>query len=141
MDFFGHRPDEAEDDIKIVDHQIENHIDIQAARREYAEAVNFKEQRYGERFFKSGNRRIKTLEMASLQNAAVFLSEAGEAFGAFGSFGNRFFEQDVNARFEQPCSDRFVGNSRSRDNSGIDSADQVVEIFVRALYVGIDNCR
>src|SRR5712692_6038411 len=63
--------DQAEQNVDIVDHQIENDVDIEAPRAENAQPMDFEEQRQPCDFFQRHDSRIEALEMSDLQNAAM----------------------------------------------------------------------
>jgi len=122
-----------------VDHQVENDVDIEAARREDAEAVDFEKQRDGQRFFERGDGWVEALQVSRLQDAAVFLSQPGETFGTLRRFGDRLFDQNIDAGFEQARRDGFVGDGRSRDDSGIDLPKYVIDALMGAFDVRVDD--
>ena len=61
--------------------------------------MNFEEQRHGERLFERCDGGIEALQVSGLQDAAVFLRQAGEAFRTLRRLGDGFFDQDVDACF------------------------------------------
>jgi hypothetical protein len=79
--------------------------------------------------------------VAGLQDAPVFLSQPGETFRALRRFGDRFFDENINAGFEQARSDRFVRNGRRGDDGGIDLTEHVINTRAGAFDVRINNGR
>src|SRR5579864_6899057 len=67
-DFFGRRVRKREHDVDIVNHQIEDDVDVEAARAEFAHAVDFKKQRLGDGGFEREDGGIEALEVADLED-------------------------------------------------------------------------
>ncbi len=61
------RAHQADNDIDVVNHQIQDHIDIGAALDERRQAVTFDELRILDDAFEAANRRIEPFQMADLQ--------------------------------------------------------------------------
>ena len=60
---------EREHDVDIVNHQIEHHVHVQAARAEFAQPVHLEEQGLGDHRLERRYGRIEALQMPDLQNA------------------------------------------------------------------------
>ncbi len=95
---FAHRGvDKAEDDVEIVDHEVEDDIDIERAGREDAEAVRLKKHGLVEVRGDGRDSRVETLEMANLKDAAVCFSQRDESVCFFDGGDERLFHKDVDA--------------------------------------------
>ena len=60
--------------IEVVNHHVVHHVDIQAARRENAQAVDFEKQRPRDDFLHRGDGGIESLDVPDLQDAAGTLA-------------------------------------------------------------------
>jgi len=76
--FFHRRFGEGEDDVEIVNHEIEDDIDIERSRSEHAEAVDFEKHRMREDGKRGADGGIEALEMSDLRDAFVFRGEVDE---------------------------------------------------------------
>jgi len=75
------RIDEGEQNVEVVDHHVVNDVDIEAPRREHAQAVNFEKHRARDDALSRDHRGIETLEMADLQNPVATLRGRDQAVG------------------------------------------------------------
>ena len=110
---------ECKEDFDVVDHQIEHHVDVEAAGREDAEAMDLKEERKCDGFFECGDGRVKSFEMTHLQDALVLGSKAHQMLSAGEIERNWLLYQDVEARFEQFASNLGMGNGWDSNNAGL----------------------
>jgi hypothetical protein len=102
-----------------VDHEIQNDVDVKAARAEQAQAVNFEKERIADDPPESGDRRVEAFKMAYLKDAAVPRCSVDQPLGAGEVRGDRFFDQNVDALLEQRTPNIRVGPSRSRHDCRI----------------------
>ena len=79
----GSRAGQRQHDIHVVDHQVQNHVHIQAARAEDVEPVDLEEQGQGGAALQLDHRRIEALQVAHLQDAAVAFGGLHQAAGGF----------------------------------------------------------
>ena len=90
-----------EHNVEIVNHEVEDDINVERSRREYAEAVNFKKHRtrdYGKSGAYGG---IEALKVSDLHDAAIFLGQADEFVG-FPQRGRQgFFDQHIDPSLHQ----------------------------------------
>jgi len=63
--------DDGEQNVQIVDHQIKDNVNIEAARGENAQAVHFEKERAVDDGLDGNYRGIEALDVADLQNALV----------------------------------------------------------------------
>jgi hypothetical protein len=99
-----------------VNHQVENHVNIQAARAESAEPVNLKKQRppgYGFGGYYSG---IEPLEVPDLQDAATALGKSRHFLRFLHGPRNGLLEENIHIVGESLV--RHFGVARGRNNHG-----------------------
>ena len=101
----GSLPGEREHDVDIVNHQIQHHVHVQAARAEFAQPVHFEEQGLGDHRLERGHRRIESLQMPDLQNASGARGGLDQHAGFVGGARDRFFDQDIHTELHQPAAD------------------------------------
>ncbi|MNC85921.1 hypothetical protein D3C83_15410 [compost metagenome] len=59
--------DEVQDDIDVMDHEIQHHIDVGAARFEGGEPVRLDEQRFVQHFLERKHGRVEALDVPHLE--------------------------------------------------------------------------
>src|SRR5262249_25229031 len=72
---FDRRVHEGQHDVEVVNHQVEDDVDVERARREHAEPVNFEKHGAGDDRKRGANCGIEALEMSDLHDAAGALRE------------------------------------------------------------------
>ena len=97
MNFADGRVGELEDDIEVVDHEVEDDVDIESAWAEDAEAVGLEEHGVVDAGGEGGNGGIEALEVTDLDEALMLIGEADEGIclGEGGSDG--LFDEHVQA--------------------------------------------
>src|SRR6185437_2892895 len=151
-DLVRHLFRKAQDDVKIVDHQVEHNVDIETSRREDTEAVNFEEKRNGKRVLQHCYCRIEALQMSNLEDAPALLGEPGESFAGGRRGGNWLFNQDIDTAVQQTARNGFVSNGRCRHNRGVKTAERLIDAgecarvmivsnLLRSFQIGIDDGR
>src|SRR5579863_2125077 len=83
--FFDRRIYEAEHNVEVVNHQVEDNIDVERARREYAEAMHFEKHGPRNERKRGADRRIEALQVSHLANATETFRKMDEFVG----FGER----------------------------------------------------
>ncbi len=96
---------EREDEIHVVDHQVEHHVDIQAARAEEVHAVDFEEEGQGGALFERHDGGVEALQVAHLQDAAAAGGGIDQAVGGGQVAGDGLLHQHVDAGIEQEAAD------------------------------------
>ena len=122
------RADEVQDDLEVVDHDIEHDADIQAAAGIGREPRGLDEARMGEARLERGEHGIETLDVADLEDDAVFLREVAKFARLLRRFDEGFFHEHVLAVFEQVFGDGEVGDGGRGDGGGIDGVGELLEI-------------
>ena len=133
-----------------MDHEIQHHVHIQAARAEQVHAVNLEEQGQGDALFESQDGGVETLQVAHLKDAPAARGGLDEAVGRGKVPRDGLLHQDVDAGGEKVAADFGVDCGGRGDDGGIDLAGEVARIgeghgliapggFGGAGGVGIDD--
>ena len=69
--FADGRRHQTQNDVEVVNHQVEDDIDIETPGRERGEPVDFEKLRAGRKFARGCNGWVESLDMAYLQDALV----------------------------------------------------------------------
>ena len=112
---------EAEHDVEIVDHEIEDDIDIEGARGEDAEAVRLKEHGSAEVALHGEDGGIEAFEMSGLKDASVTPGEGDELVGLGERSGEGFFDEAVDAGGEKLRGDGAVMDGGHGDDGSVES--------------------
>ena len=91
----------AQNDVEVVHHQVEDHVDVEGARAEDAEPVRLEEHGVVQDGHCGDDGGIETLQMARLQNATVVRGERNEAARFADAGGDRFLDKNVDAGSQQ----------------------------------------
>jgi hypothetical protein len=100
---------EAENDVEVVHHEIEDDVDIEGTRRENAEPMRLKEHGHVDVGAHGKDGRVEALQVADLKDALVTRGQSDERVGFGQRGGDRLFDQDIDAGLEQCAGDRGVG--------------------------------
>ena len=91
----------AQDHVEVVDHQVEDDVDIGAALAERRQAVALDEARPGDDAGQGADRRVEALEVPDLQDAPARVRRIDQRLPLRDRDGHRLFDQDVDALVEQ----------------------------------------
>src|SRR5438067_8149788 len=97
--------EEGEDEVEIVDHQVEEDVDVERASDEDAEALGLDVADVAQQRRHRGDGGVVALDVADLDDAAVFLGEVDEALGVVDGVGDRLLDHDVAAGLDQRGAD------------------------------------
>ena len=100
-DLANWRGGESEHDIKIVNHEVEDHVDVERTRREDGEPVRLKKHGPPDFWLDGKDGGIEALEMAGLQDALAFLRAGDEIVGLRKAGGERLFDEEIESGIEQ----------------------------------------
>ena len=75
------RSDQLLDQVDVVDHQVEDHVDVGAARLERRQAMGLDEQRRAQHVGERHERGVEALEMADLEDPAARRGERDQRVG------------------------------------------------------------
>jgi dienelactone hydrolase len=139
-----------EHDVQVVDHQVQHHVHVQAARAEQTQPVDLEKQGSGLDQVQSRDRRVEAFQMPRLQDAAVTRSRVHQSFTRRIVGGDGLFHHHVDALLQQLAADLGMKGGGSRHHGSIDLAkepfdrrdDGAIEFAGNgfgALSVGIDQ--
>src|SRR5271155_3709054 len=101
LDVRDGRVDEGKKNVQVMNHDVVDDVNVQAARGKNSEAMNFKKHGARNDFADRDDGGIVALEMADLQDAVGALCGGDEAVGFPDRGGHRFFDQHVHAGIEK----------------------------------------
>lgn len=142
--------DEAEDDIEVVDHEVEHHVNIETAGAKHAHTMDFEKEGQGYSLFERDDDRVEAFEVSDLEDAAMLSGGGDEAAGCFERRGDGLFDEYVDAGLEQALTDRLVLGGRGGYDGGIDFARKLQHVAEpqtgrgdvgsgEAIGIGIDD--
>lgn len=132
--------DEPLDQVDIVNHEVENDVDLSAPLLPGRNAVAFNVERPGDIAGKGAIGAGEALDMADLQHPPAPLCESGEGPGAFEIVGERLFNQHVNAGVDQLPSHLEMLRRGHCDTRPRDTADQGAGITGRFGAEFVRHC-
>ena len=112
-----------------MNHQIVDHVHVEAARRKDAQSVHFEKQRPVQDRLNRNHGRIETLDVAHLQDPSVFLCRVEQCICLHETNGHGFLDKHVETHFQKPAAHRCVGDRRDGHASGIRLSAQFIETF------------
>ncbi len=94
--------DQGQDDVQVVDHQVQDHVDVQRAGRERAQALDLDELGLGDHGLDRLDGRIEALQVPDLEDQPVLgLGLGHELLGLRHRLGDGLLDQDVLAAPQQ----------------------------------------
>jgi hypothetical protein len=153
------RPHHAQDNIEVVNHEIEDHINVERARGEDAETMGLKEHGAMEEGQSGEHGWIEAFEVADLQNAVALSGQPDKRRSFAERGGDGLFEENIDIRIEQ-CG-RYLEVSRRRNadrgsvkmeiaraqggkaflDGGKDAERCIGPDLLEGGGIGIDHCR
>ncbi len=128
--------DEGQHQVEVVDHQVQDHRHICAARLERGDAggldVKGRPDPAGQCAIRGG----ETFQMADLENKAPFIRQSRHLVGFSEGGGDGFFHQHVLARYQGGFRDREVHRGRHRDDQRVARLQQLGERKVSSASLG-----
>ena len=97
VDAGDRRVGEREDDVEVVDHEVEDDVDIEGAWRENGKPVSLEEHGAAKQRREGLHGRVEALEVADHEGAAVFAGKTEKVVGLGEGGGDGFLDQDVDA--------------------------------------------
>ena len=114
-----------------MDHQVEDDVDVGAARLERGEPVRLDEQGLAQHVGQRQDRGVEALEMADLKHDAARVRERDQRVRLLERRRDRFFEQDMQAGIEKLARDREMRPRRHHDARGLDPARELADVAQR----------
>ena len=114
-------------DLQVVDHQVENDVHVETARRERAQALDFDEARAGAGIEQRLDGRVVELDMPHGKDPVMGLGGGDQGVGLRQGRGDRLLHQQVHAAFEQRQPEFPVECRRRCEHRGVDLPGQFVE--------------
>ncbi len=118
---------EGEQDVDVVDHEIEDDIDVETAGSEDAEAMDLKKEREREGLFEGENGGVEALKVADLEDAIVVSGGVEQLAGGVKIGSDGFFDEDIEAGGEQGRTDGSMGLGGHGDDRCIGGGAEGVE--------------
>src|SRR5262249_23935985 len=117
---FDHRfADKSKQDVEVMDHEVINHVYIEAPRAENTESMHFEKKWAIQDRFHREHGRIDTLDVADLQNAPMLFRGREKSIGVGQIFRHRLFDEHIQTKFHQAAANLSVGDSRYGNARGI----------------------
>ena len=119
------RVHEMQNDLEVMDHEIKNDPDVEAALGKGRETMALDELRRVEPSLELAHDRIKSLDVTDLEDTTLFRGEGDHGFSIIDRVGDGFFHEDVFTGGKQHRRDFPVRHGRGRDRGGIDPLDKL----------------
>src|SRR6185436_1882518 len=97
----GLGPVQGQDDVEVVDHQVQDDVDVEAARGERAQPVNLDEARGRDGRLQDVHRRVEALDVADLEDGLAVRGHADQVLRLGGRRGHGLLDQDVLAGIQE----------------------------------------
>ena len=111
---------EAENDVEIVDHEVEDDVDVEGPRGEDAEPVRLEEHGLVELREGSGDGRVEALEMTDGDDATLRLRQGEDVVGLGEGGGKGLLDEYVEAGEEKLLGDGGVMDGGNADGRGVE---------------------
>lgn len=120
--------DEVEEDIEVMDHDIVYHADIGGSEAVGAGALCFDVVGVLDIFFGFLPGGIKAFDVSYLEFAVIFLCDFDEFLGLGAVGGDGFFDEEVDAFFEEGFGHFVVGGGGGGDARGFDIVGEFLDV-------------
>src|ERR1700756_2743257 len=118
--YFDHRfANQRQQKVQIVDHQVVDHVHIQAARGKNPQMVHFKKKRAIEDWLNRQHRGIESFNVAYLQNSGVLFGGSKQGVGIGKILRHGLFDQDIDSQLHQGAADFGVRDGRNGNAGGV----------------------
>jgi len=119
-DFAHGRGGKGKNDVEVVDHEVEDDVNIEGTGREDAEAMRLKEHGALETRGDRKHRGIEALEVAGLNDKLSAFGAGNEVVGLGEICGQGLFDEQVDAGIEEPHGDGVMMDGRHGDAGSIE---------------------
>lgn len=130
---------QAQNDVNVVNHEIENHVDVETARRKRGEPMDLEKLWLGGDLARGCYYRIESLDMANLQDPVVPGRSVDQRLGLFKGGRDRLLDKNVDAMFEKVRANASVIHCGNRQAHRVDLAEEFVVIRERGCLVEASN--
>ncbi len=110
-----------------MNHQIVDHVHVEAARRKDTQSVHFEEQRPVQDRLDRNYGRVEAFDVAHLKDPSAFLRRTEQRIGLRKIHGHRLLDKHVESHFQQPAAHLRVRDRRDGDARGVRAAAQLIE--------------
>src|SRR6188472_263907 len=142
-----HEPD---DHVDVVNHEIEDHVDLDTAVLPRRDAVALEIERLGDHLGKRAVGAREALDVPDLEHDLALLGEARERIRASHAFGDRLLDEHVDAGLDQVAGNRVMERGRHGDTRCIDLPENAAIVEgrlcaelgsdrARPLFIGVDH--
>lgn len=125
---------EGEDDVEVVDHEVEDDVDVKGARGEDAEAVGLEEHGVIESSEGRGDGGVEALQVPDGEDAVARLGEMDEVVGFGEGGGEGLLDEDVYSTVLWAGEEEIFGDGGVVDGGDADGGG--VEVEVRGEEIG-----
>ena len=128
-----------EDNVQIMDHQVEDHINIYSSYGELIHTVRLKKNRLIQqrRHFYNGG--VETLDKTHLKNQTAFPCHLDHGISRFKFIGNRFFYQEMNALCQDVFGHLKMHFRRHSETDRIHSVQDLLVIAISLYAITLGN--
>jgi hypothetical protein len=120
VDFADAGLGELEDDVEVVNHEVEDDVDVESAGAEEAETVGLEEHGAVDERGEGSDGGVEAFEVADLDEAVVEAAEADELVGLLECGGDGFLDEDVDAGLDEGGGGLEVSGGRHADGGGVE---------------------
>jgi hypothetical protein len=114
-------------DVEIVDHDIEDDADVEAASGVRRKASDLEEAGVVEALLEGVEGGVEAFDVSDLKHEAFVSREVGHFGGLLGIFGDGFLDQHVFARSKEFHDDLVMEIRGGGDGDGVAGSDEVVQ--------------
>ena len=119
MELAHGRAHQVEHDIQVVDHQVQHHVDVERTAVEDAQPVGFKKHGSVDQRLSRGDRGVKALEQANLQDLPAGCCLGYQGIGIGQSNGDGLFQQHVESLSQSLRGHGVMGGRRHADGNRV----------------------
>src|SRR5467141_857937 len=118
---------QGEQDVEVVDHQVVDHVDIEAARRKHTQPVHLEKERMIQNRLDRQHRWVESFDVADLQQALMPLCRVQQRIRLRQSLRHGLLDQNIEAHFHKAAANLSMLGGGHGHADGIGSAAQLVE--------------
>src|SRR6266478_7667163 len=118
---------QGEQDVEVVDHQVVDHVDIEAARRKHTQPVDLEKERMIQNRLDRQHRWVESFDVADLQQALMPLCRVQQRIRLRQSLRHGLLDQNIEAHFHKAAANLSMLGGGHGHADGIGSAAQLVE--------------